>query len=150
MVKDRILPPVLRVLCGDTKLEISRRALEMIVAHARAEAPRECCGLLVGKPCSVSEAVAARNIAAVATRFQIDPQDHLDALRAARRRGVEILGFYHSHTHTAARPSETDRAEAGYPDHLYLIVSLAVEPADARLFRLIAGNFREVGFVTID
>jgi proteasome lid subunit RPN8/RPN11 len=132
------------------EVHISRRALEAAVAHARAEAPRECCGLLVGKRHAVSEAVAARNLAAVATRFLVDPQDHVNTLRAARGRGLEILGFYHSHPHTAAVPSETDRAEASYPDHLYLIVSLAVEPADARLFRLVTGNFREVQFVTID
>ena len=128
-----------------------RPALEAVVAHARAEAPRECCGLLVGNLQSVSEAVAARNMAAVATtRFLVDPQDHIKTLRAARGRGLDVLGFYHSHPHTAAVPSETDRAEASYPDHLYLIVSLAVEPADARLFRLVAGNFRAVRFVTID
>ena len=131
-------------------IAIVRRALEAVVAHARAEALRECCGFLVGNLQTVSEAVAARNIAAMATRFLVDPQDHINTLRAARGRGLEILGFYHSHPHTAAVPSETDRAEAGYPDHLYLIVSLAVEPADARLFRLVTGNFREVQFVTID
>jgi [CysO sulfur-carrier protein]-S-L-cysteine hydrolase len=132
------------------ELAISRRALAAVIAHARADAPRECCGLLLGNPGSVSEAVAARNIAAAATRFLVDPQDHIDTLRAARQRGLEIVGFYHSHPHTAALPSETDRAEASYPDHLYLIVSLAVEPADARLFRFVTGNFREVQFVTID
>jgi proteasome lid subunit RPN8/RPN11 len=131
-------------------IAIVRPALEAVVAHARAEAPRECCGLLVGNLQSVSEAVAARNIATAATRFLVDPQDHIRALRAARGRGLDVLGFYHSHPHTAAVPSETDRAEASYPDHLYLIVSLAVEPADARLFRLVAGNFRAVRFVTID
>jgi proteasome lid subunit RPN8/RPN11 len=131
------------------EVEISRRALEVVVAHARGEAPRECCGLLLGNRGSVSEAVMARNMATMATRFLIDPQDHINTLRTARQRGLEIVGFYHSHPHTTAAPSDTDRAEASYPEHLYLIVSLAVEPADARLFRLVAGNFREVRFVTI-
>ncbi|PYR25582.1 MAG: hypothetical protein DMF98_11715, partial [Acidobacteria bacterium] len=72
-------------------IAIVRRALEAVVAHARAEAPRECCGLLLGRPDSVSEAVAARNIAAMATRFLVDPQDHINTLRAARGRGLEIL-----------------------------------------------------------
>jgi [CysO sulfur-carrier protein]-S-L-cysteine hydrolase len=132
------------------ELAISRDALEAVIAHARADAPRECCGLLVGNPGTVREAVVARNIAAEPTRFLINPQDHINTLRAARQRGLEIVGFYHSHPHTAALPSERDRAEASYPDHLYLIVSLAVEPVDARLFRLVTGNFREVRFVTID
>jgi proteasome lid subunit RPN8/RPN11 len=131
-------------------LEISRTVLDAVLAHARAEAPRECCGLLIGNAAAITEAVAARNIADVETRFHVDPQDHIRTLRAARRRGLEILGFYHSHPHTAPVPSETDRAEASYPDHLYLIVSLADGSTDARLFRLVNGNFLEVRFVTVE
>ena len=136
-----------------SKLEIqfSRGALETVVAHARAEAPRECCGFLVGKAGLVDDAVAARNIATTpAARFLVDPHDHFKILRAVRQRGLEILGFYHSHPHTPALPSETDCAEASYTGHLYLIVSLAGERADARLFRLIDGNFTGVPFVTVD
>jgi proteasome lid subunit RPN8/RPN11 len=135
---------------AEREIEIRRGALEAVVAHARAEAPRECCGLLVGTAPAVLEAAAARNIADAATRFLVDPQDHINTLRLARQRHLEIVGFYHSHPHSAALPSETDRAEASYPGHLHLIVSLAVEPADVRLFRLVDGNFREVRFVTVD
>jgi proteasome lid subunit RPN8/RPN11 len=131
-------------------VEISRRALDAVIAHARAETPRECCGLLVGQAASIRDAVPARNLAAVATRFLVDPQDHFDALRAARSRGLEIVGFYHSHPHTSPVPSPTDRAEASYPGHLYLIVGLAGETPDVRLFRLVDGNFLQVRFVTID
>jgi proteasome lid subunit RPN8/RPN11 len=130
--------------------EISRRVLDAVVAHARAEAPRECCGLLVGHGSAVSDAVAARNIADRPTRFLVDPQDHVKTLRAARQRGLEVLGFYHSHPQTAAAPSVRDREEASYPDHLYLIVGLAAGSADVRLFRLVDGNFVEAGFVTVD
>jgi proteasome lid subunit RPN8/RPN11 len=137
-------------LGGSMQIEISRRALDAVVAHARAEAPRECCGLLVGHGLSVSEAVAARNIADRPTRFLVDPRDHIRTLRVARERGLKVLGFYHSHPQTAAAPSVRDREEAGYPDHLYLIASLAAGPADVRLFRLVDGNFLEVGFVTVD
>jgi proteasome lid subunit RPN8/RPN11 len=132
------------------EVEISRRVLDAVVAHARVEAPRECCGLLVGHGSSVSEAVAARNIADRPNRFLVDPQDHVKTLRASRQRGLEVLGFYHSHPRTAAAPSARDREEASYPDHLYLIVSLAGGSADVRLFRLVDGNFLEVGFVTVD
>ena len=131
-------------------VQFSRGALETILAHAHAETPRECCGFLVGNTCQIRDAVAARNLATAPTRFLVDPQDHINTLRAARQRGVEILGFYHSHPYTPALPSETDRAEASYPGYLCLIVSLAAEPADARLFRLVGGNFAEVQFVTID
>ena len=103
---------------------IRHAALDVIVAHARAEAPAECCGMLVGLDASIDEAVRARNIAASPTRFLIDPKDHFAARRAARRRGLEVLGFYHSHPHSPAWPSPTDVTEAAYPDSVYLIVSL--------------------------
>ena len=119
------------------------------MAHARVEAPRDCCGLLVGSGLSVGEAVPARNIAAAANRFLVDPQDHINTLREARRRGLEIVGFYHSHPHSAAVPSATDREEASYPGHLYLIVGLAADHPEVRLFRFADGNFLEVRFVTV-
>jgi desampylase len=127
---------------------LSPVALAGIVAHARAAKPAECCGMLIGNGTSVTAAVPARNIADRPTRFLIDPQDHLDAIRDARARGLEVLGFYHSHPHSAPVPSETDRAEASYPDLVYLIASLATEPPGIRLFRFTGGNFLEVPFVT--
>jgi len=99
----------------------------------------------------VTEAAAARNIADEPTRFLIDPQDHIDAIRRARTSGLAVVGFYHSHPHSAAIPSETDRAEATYPDHLYLIVGLAAATPEIRLFRFTTdGNFLELAFVTVD
>ena len=126
---------------------IAASALEAIVVHARRERPAECCGVLVGAGLTVSEAVATRNRAASPTRFLIDPKDHIDARREARRKRLDVVGFYHSHPHSGPQPSETDCAEAGYRDHLYLIVSLAAEPPSARLFRLDNDGFVEVAFV---
>jgi proteasome lid subunit RPN8/RPN11 len=131
-------------------LRVARGVVNAIVAHAIREAPRECCGVLIGSGTTVIEAWPARNIADKPTRFLIDPQGHIDAIRSARQRGLEVLGFYHSHPHSPAVPSETDRAEASYPDHLYLIVGLKDEPPEIRLFRLTDGNFRELAFVTDD
>lgn len=131
-------------------MTIARAALDVVIAHGIREAPRECCGILVGSASGISEAIAARNLAERPTRFLIDPQDHIDAIRGARERGLEVLGFYHSHPHSPAVPSETDRVEAGYPDHLYLIVGLASEVPEIRLFRLTGGNFLELAFVPVD
>jgi proteasome lid subunit RPN8/RPN11 len=130
------------------EFRFSRAALAGIIDHARAATPSECCGLLVGSGRAVTAALPARNLAESPTRFLIDPQDHINAIRDARVRGLEVLGFYHSHPHSPAVPSETDRAEAGYPDHLYLIASLASEPPEIRLFRFSDGNFLDVPFVT--
>jgi proteasome lid subunit RPN8/RPN11 len=122
---------------------VRRAVLDAVIAHAREAAPAECCGLLLGTPDAVNESRRARNLATDPNRFLIDPGDHIDARREARTRGIDVVGFYHSHPHSAAVPSETDLAEASYADCLYLIVSLADERAAASFYRLETGGFRE-------
>jgi proteasome lid subunit RPN8/RPN11 len=123
---------------------LSRQAHDDIVAHARETAPAECCGLLVGIGETIADAVRTKNVDVNPNRFEIDAGDHIRARRAARALGREVLGFYHSHPHSDATPSSSDRAEAYYPDHLYLIVGLRGEPAEVRLYRLEADGFAEV------
>lgn len=109
-----------------------------MLAHARAEAPRECCGLLVGKDASIIRSVRARNSANTATRYLIEPEDHFAAIRAARAEGLEIVGAYHSHPSSAPVPSPTDIAEADSgADFLYVIVSLAND--EVRAYRINEG-----------
>src|SRR6185295_11780927 len=116
------------------RLRISKEALDHVVAHARATVPAECCGLLVGRGDRIAEAIAAPNLSDDPNRFILDPQAHIETRRDARRRGLDVLGFYHSHPHSPAEPSATDLAEASYHNEVYLIVSVQAEPADARLF----------------
>ena len=140
--------------CGHGCLKRLRVAVvERVITHARRTAPEECCGLLIGGDAEIVEAVAARNIAdRRAIRFLIEPQDHLDALRNARRRGLEVVGFYHSHPRSAATPSETDLAEANYPHHLLLIVGLGPvglgsRSPEIRLYEYSAGSFLQIGYL---
>ena len=105
--------------------------------------------MLLGRGVAVVEAIRTRNASADPSRFVIEPEDHINGRRAARARGLDVVGFYHSHPRSPALPSETDRSEAGYPDHLYLIVSLAVDPYEARLYSLTGGTFLPVSFVTL-
>jgi len=134
-------------------MRVARAVLDAVIAHARETAPDECCGLLLGRDGVVVETVRTVNVADEReTRFVIDPKGHLDGQRDARRRGLDVAGFYHSHPRSAASPSATDRAEASYPDHLYLIVSLAQDPPDVGLFSLDgadAGNFVRLPLVTV-
>jgi proteasome lid subunit RPN8/RPN11 len=106
-----------------------------MLSHAREEAPRECCGLLIGQGESVTRSVRARNLHASATRYLIDPEDHFRAIRAARHDGLEVIGAYHSHPASAPIPSATDIAEANSgSDFLYVIVSPSTD--DVRAYRI--------------
>jgi len=125
-------------------------AIDAVVRHAEDESPRECCGVLLGRGTHIVEAIRTRNIAADPMRqFLIDPRDHIEARRNARRSGLDLVGFYHSHPASEAEPSPRDLEEFTYPDHLYLIVSLHGGAAEIGLFLLDIGNFRRVPFVRI-
>ncbi len=127
---------------------LTSQVVDAVVAHARDAAPAECCGVLLGRGDAVVEAVRTRNVADRPTRFLIDPRDHFAAIRSARARDLDVVGYYHSHPHSPAEPSDTDVAEANYPDHLSLIVGLAAERPDVRLYRFDGRNFLEEPFVT--
>jgi proteasome lid subunit RPN8/RPN11 len=119
---------------------ISPNAIADMLAHARAEAPRECCGLLIGTEETVVRSVRARNLDTKATRYLIDPEDHFAAIRAAREERLEVIGAYHSHPSSAPVPSPTDVAEANSgSDFLYMIVSLVNDEVQA--YRIADGQF---------
>ena len=103
---------------------IASTVLETLRTHARNEAPREACGVLLGDATSVIEAIAARNVAPNPERaFEIDPAVLLASHRDARGRGVQVTGWYHSHPGGVAHPSVTDAARAVEDGKLWLIVA---------------------------
>ena len=125
-------------------------AAAAIVAHAREAAPNECCGILLGRDDEIVEALRARNVASSAlTQYVVDPKDHIEARRNARIRGLEVVGFYHSHPRGDPSPSETDLADASYPGSYYAIVGLRREPPEVRVFEFANGNFHERQLVTV-
>ena len=129
-------------------ITIAAGAVAGIVAHARREAPRECCGLLLGAPATVDAIVPARNLARGVARYRVDPRDHFRAIRIARAAGLAVVGAYHSHPRSPATPSPTDVAEAAFDDFLYLIVSLAGTRAPVvRAYRPAARAFVRVRLV---
>src|SRR5262245_58529317 len=100
-------------------MQIRRSAFDAIVAHARRDSPRECCGLLVGVGDCVSEAVATTNVATEPMRrYEVAPAEHFALVRRCRNAAngsasdQAILGVYHSHPHSVPVPSATDTAEA--------------------------------------
>jgi proteasome lid subunit RPN8/RPN11 len=133
------------------EVSIDPAVLEDIIAHAREEAPNECCGLLVGPEKGILEqSVRTTNLEQSPTAFLIDPRQHIRANRAARAEGRSVVGFYHSHVKTPAVPSPTDVARAWYPGYAYLIVSLADGTAPEVVgYVLDGGNFAQVSFVPL-
>lgn len=130
---------------ADAALHLPPDLVDALVAHAVHDAPREACGLLIGRDRTVIRAVPARNVDPRDTRYTIAPEDHFAALRAARRDGLEVLGAYHSHPAGSAEPSGADTAEA-FPDFAYVIVGLVPAPR-VRAWRLVDGNFAALSLV---
>ena len=126
-------------------LRLTTTGLQQIVGHAYDGLPDEACGLLAARPGTdaIEVVYPCRNAAASARVYTIDPLDHLRADRDAESRGLEIVGVYHSHTHTAAYPSPTDVAQAPDPTWRYVIVSLKDGAPVLRSYRIVDGAVQE-------
>jgi len=106
--------------------------------------PDEGCGLLLGTPDGVVvDVVASPNVAASAKVYEIDPKVLLRTFRRADDEGLEVLGVFHSHTHSAAYPSPTDIRQAPDPAWHYVLISLAAVPSDVRSYSIIEGQVSE-------
>ncbi len=107
---------------------VPKSVVRAIEDHAREAYPEECCGFLLGHgsdPRTVEEARRARNVAPEdrARRYVIDPLENLHADDVAGRKGLELIGIYHSHPDHPAAPSEFDRSRAT-SWYTYLILSI--------------------------
>jgi proteasome lid subunit RPN8/RPN11 len=138
-------------------VRIGRDVLTAIAAHARADAPRECCGLLLGPVAAAAEAsdvlevrqaAPTRNLAPSPTRYDIDPADHFRILREARATGLTVIGAYHSHPTSAPVPSPTDLAE-GLPNFLYLIATLCPLDPPVRAYVFDGQTYRELRLMSV-
>ncbi|WP_343809035.1 M67 family metallopeptidase [Alteraurantiacibacter aestuarii] len=102
---------------------MTQEALALMLAEAARAAPHECCGILLGAGNHVRTARPAANIdPSPHSRFEIDPQALVDAHRAARAGGPQVLGYYHSHPGGPPRPSATDAAMAGGDGRIWAII----------------------------
>jgi proteasome lid subunit RPN8/RPN11 len=118
-------------------LAFPAQAYAEMIAHAYDGYPFEACGLLVGRGNQVMRFVPCTNDAASARIYTIAPKEHLRAELAAEADGLEIIGVFHSHTHSEPYPSPTDVAQAPDPAWHYVIVSLKREAPEARSFRIV-------------
>jgi proteasome lid subunit RPN8/RPN11/molybdopterin converting factor small subunit len=130
---------------GGEALEVAQAILDDIYAHAAADYPNECCGLLSGTGLAVRRGHRMRNVEASPVVYLMDPKEQLTVFDRIDRDGEELIAIYHSHTHSAAYPSPTDVRLAYYPESVYVIVSLAdrAKPV-ARAFRIVDGAIAEM------
>ncbi len=139
---------------------IAKALLDDVIAHAREEYDAECCGMIAyeqpdpaGATAGATRAVRvhrAKNIhvtdgGSARKRFEIDGREVLGAINEFEDAGWEMGAIYHSHTHTAPYPSQTDiNFAAKWPGVEWVIVGLAEEEPQVRCFMIEDGEVREV------
>lgn len=127
-------------------MHISAANLALAETHAHSVLPSECCGVLLGhshenhlevltlKPCNNAD------LANPARRYRIAPAELIHAEKEARRCGLEIVGFYHSHPNGGAQWSQTDLEEAHWLGCAYLIIGLCSDDSPYNCFLLCGNN----------
>ena len=130
-------------------MRITTAQRDELFAHAREDAPNECCGYIrLNGDRTVEEVYRAENIYAAPTRFMLDDK----SLFAANQLDDDGHGvaIYHSHPRSSPEPSQTDINIAAYPHWLYLIVSLAEDEPVVRAWRIADGRVDEEEIVVAD
>jgi [CysO sulfur-carrier protein]-S-L-cysteine hydrolase len=127
---------------------IARALLDELIAHAREEAPNECCGVIAvepGEPARAARVHRAVNTAASPLRFEVDGRELLHTIDEIERDGYELGAIYHSHTRTAPYPSQTDiNFAANWPGVEWLIVGLgAGDRVQVRSYLIEGGEVEE-------
>jgi [CysO sulfur-carrier protein]-S-L-cysteine hydrolase len=129
-------------------VKISQQLIDEIVAHAREDLPNECCGMVGGVDGEARMVYRAENAEASPLRYSIDAKEQFRLMREIEEAGEELVGIYHSHTKSAAYPSQTDINLAGWPDAVYLIASLAdAESPDIKGFWIRDGEINDAELV---
>jgi [CysO sulfur-carrier protein]-S-L-cysteine hydrolase len=124
-------------------LRIPRALYDEIVAHAREDAPNECCGMIAARDGEAVEVHRATNAAASPFRYELDGMEQYRIQTAIEDAGHELGAIYHSHTRSDPVPSQTDINLAFYPDSLYVIVGVKAEEPDVRAWRIVDGTYDE-------
>ena len=105
------------------RLRLTRTHWELMYKEAEHHAPEEACGLLAGQGENVQAVIPVTTALHSPVRYRMDPNEQLKAFLEIERQGWELLGIYHTHPHGPEKPSQTDIAEAYYPELVYVILS---------------------------
>jgi [CysO sulfur-carrier protein]-S-L-cysteine hydrolase len=131
-------------------MKIAREQYEEMIAHAREDAPNECCGMVGSNNGDAVAVYRAVNAEASPLRFRIDPEEQLELHNRIEDAGLELGAIYHSHTRTEPRPSQTDINFAKlWPGVLWIIVGLANGEHDVRTWRIDDGRVSDAELVVV-
>jgi proteasome lid subunit RPN8/RPN11 len=117
---------------------------EEIVAHAQADAPDECCGMIASKDGRATAVYPATNTAHSPLKYEIDGLEQYKIQSAIEDAGWDLGAIYHSHTRSRPFPSQTDINLAFYPESLYVIVGVHGPEPEVRAFRIVDAKVEEV------
>ena len=117
--------------------------LDEIVAHARADAPNECCGIIASQNGRATRVYRATNAAASPLRYEIDGMEQYRIQVEIEDAGWELGAIYHSHTRSEPYPSQTDINLAFYPEAIYVIVGVARGEPEVRAYRIVDGRVED-------
>jgi len=123
-----------------SEFRISSELADEMVQHCVEGRPNEACGMLGAKAGETVKVFRMVNAARSPVRYSLEPSEQLAVYNALDEQGWDLGGVFHSHTHTEAYPSPTDVRLAS-EDVPYVIVSLAMEPAEIRAFRIIKSEW---------
>lgn len=121
-------------------LTIPKQIIDAMIDHARRDFPLEVCGILGGADGVVSLHYPMANTDKSNEHFTMEPKEQFAVVKDMRARGLTMLGIYHSHPETPARPSVEDILLARTPDVSNIIISLVeLERPDVKSFLIADG-----------
>jgi proteasome lid subunit RPN8/RPN11 len=121
-------------------MRIPRELYDQIIAHARADAPNECCGMIASRDGEAVQVYPTKNAAASPLRYEIDGAEQYRIQMAIEDDQLDLGAIYHSHTRSEPYPSQTDINLAFYPDSLYLIIGLAAGEPEVKAYEIRDGK----------
>jgi proteasome lid subunit RPN8/RPN11 len=131
-------------------MRIARELHDQLIAHAHAEAPNECCGMIASSDGRAVAIHPAENAAASPLRYEIDARQQYEIQMAIDTADHELGAIYHSHTRTPPEPSQTDINLAFHPDALYVIVGVAGDEPDVRAWWIVGGEVSRAELIVED
>lgn len=106
-------------------IELEQTLYKDIVEQGLEEFPNECCGLIAAAGGVPVKVLRMTNADASPVSYRLDGKEQLQAFNLMDDEGWDLHTIYHTHTHSEAYPSETDRKQAFYPDAYYMVISLS-------------------------